>query len=185
MAEKQEAQTPEAASGESGAVAPRRTSTLWDLREEMEDLFDNFLSGGPFRPLRGKGMRRAGWPGESLLTRDGGWVPRLDLIDKDDEVKLIADLPGIDEKDINLEIKDDKLILSGEIRKEKEEGEKGSEYYLSERRTGSFRRSISIPPGIDNDKIEAQFKNGVLMVHLPKTPEAKVPSRKIQVKSAG
>ncbi|SDE50197.1 Hsp20/alpha crystallin family protein [Ruegeria marina] len=109
-------------------------------------------------------------------------VPTLDVIDKENEVKLMADLPGLTEKDNDVQVTDSRLTISGEKREEIEEGGKEGERYVSERRFGSFMRRIALPEGIDQDKIDASFRNGVLTVHLPKTPEAQHPARKIEVR---
>ena len=105
------------------------------------------------------------------------------MIDKEDEVKLVAELPGLNESDIDVQVTDSTLTLSGEKKEESQEGDKDGDYYVCERRFGSFRRSIRLPEGIDQDEIEARFRNGVLTVRLPKKPEARQPSRKIDVKA--
>ena len=88
----------------------------------------------------------------------------------------------MDEKDIEVNIAGDGLSIRGEKKDEKEEREK--DYYLSERRYGSFQRYFQVPEGVDTDKIEASFKKGVLTVTLPKKPGAQKPEKKIQVKAA-
>jgi HSP20 family protein len=88
----------------------------------------------------------------------------------------------MDEKNIEVKVANDTLTIKGEKQEEKEEKKK--DYYLHERRFGSFQRSFQVPQGVDADKIEAKFKNGVLTVTLPKTPEAKKASKKIEVKAA-
>lgn len=162
--------------GQSPATQ-RAWSPFWDLREEVENLFDDFASGTALAPFRG--WRR---PGGALSA--GAALPRLDVIDKENEVKLVAELPGLEDKDIDVQVTDSMLTLSGEKKEETEKGDKEGDYYVCERRFGSFRRSIRLPEGIDQDKIDAHFKNGVLTIHLPKKPEAQTPSRKIKVKAA-
>ena len=110
-------------------------------------------------------------------------MPTLDVIDKENEVKLVADLPGLTEEDIDVQVTDSTLTISGEKKEEIEEDDKEGERYVSERRFGSFVRRIPLPDGIDLDGIDASFKNGVLTVHLPKTPEAQNPARKIKVRT--
>ncbi|MDU8913377.1 Hsp20/alpha crystallin family protein [Aestuariicoccus sp. MJ-SS9] len=146
---------------------------LWSLRDEIDDLFEDFYRGG-LAPLR----RR--WKG--AMPALGALSPNLDVIDKEDELRITADLPGMAEKDIDIEVTDHNLTISGEKKEEKEEGDKEGDYYLSERRFGSFKRSIALPEGIEHDKIEATFANGVLTIRLPKTAEARQPGRKIEVK---
>ena len=153
---------------------------FWDLREEIENLFDDFYHGNALAPFR---RRRLG----SGLTASGlaatGSLPQLDVIDKEDEIKIVAEIPGVSEKDLEVRVTDSTLTLSGEKKEETEKGDKDGDYYMKERRFGAFRRSINLPEGIDQDKIDAKFKNGVLTVHLPKKPEAQHPSRKIEVKA--
>ncbi len=106
----------------------------------------------------------------------------VDIIEGDKAYEVTAELPGMDEKDIEVKIADGGLTIKGEKQEQKEEKEKN--YYLSERRYGSFERYFRIPEGVDTDKIEASFKKGVLTVNLPKKPEAQKPVKKIEVKAA-
>lgn len=119
------------------------------------------------------------WPraeAESL-----GWSPAIDLVDRKDELFLRADLPGVTEKDIELTVQDGMLTLRGE-RKEEKETKEGEGYYCSERWAGSFSRTLRLPPGMDAEKVNATFKNGVLEIHIPKTKEAE--GKKIEIKAA-
>lgn len=165
---------PESANPDTAEVAERSRRPFWDLREEIENLFDEFYSGNALAPLRQRFR-----PG-ALVTAAS--MPKLDVIDKPDELRLVAELPGMEEKDIDIEVTDSTLTLSGEKKEDIEEGEKEGDYYLCERRFGSFKRSVRLPEGIDHDKIAATFRNGVLTVRLPKTAEAQQPSRKIEVR---
>jgi HSP20 family protein len=97
-------------------------------------------------------------------------------------VEVRAELPGIDEKDIDVRLSDGTLTIRGEKKEEREEREEGGSYYVSERRYGSFQRSFRIPEGIDHDKVDASFRKGVLTITLPKTPEAQQKAKKIEVK---
>ena len=108
------------------------------------------------------------------------WVPAMDLVEADDHFLLRADLPGLKEEDVNIEVRDNALTVSGERKAEHEQREKG--WYRLERQFGQFSRSISLPEGVDADGIEAGFANGVLEVKIPK-PEQRKP-RRITVKSA-
>ena len=105
--------------------------------------------------------------------------PAIDVIDKKDEIVLRADLPGLDRKDIDIDIRDGMLVLRGERKEEREEREDA--YYACERWAGSFMRSIPLPRGIDTEKIDAKFRNGVLEIHLPKSGEAV--SRRVEIKT--
>jgi len=147
-------------------VVSLRRSPFSEMEREMENMFGRFLTG---------------WP---LYRRDVetlGWSPAVDLLDRENELVLQADLPGLTEKDIEVSVQDGTLTLQGQ-RKEEKETKEGEEYYCSERWTGSFSRTLTLPPGINVDKIAASFKNGVLEVHLPKTKEAE--GKKIEIKAA-
>ena len=96
--------------------------------------------------------------------------------------EITADLPGMDEKNIEVKVTDGVLTMKGERREEMEEKKK--DYYLQERSYGSFQRSFELPDSVDADKIEANFKKGVLTVKLPKKVEAQKPAKKIEVKAA-
>ena len=108
------------------------------------------------------------------------WVPAMDLVEADDHFLLRADLPGLKEEDVNIEVRDNALTVSGERKAEHEQREKG--WYRLERQFGQFSRSISLPEGVDPDGIEAAFTHGVLEVKIPK-PEQRKP-RRITIKSA-
>jgi HSP20 family protein len=175
-----ETETRTPAPAEQNAPVPvfdRAWMPFWTLRNAFDDRFDDFY--------------RSGWTGWSVprarpsdvAPRPPAAVPTLDVIDKENEVKLIADLPGMTEKEIDVQVTDSTLTISGEKREEIEEGDNEGERYLSERRFGSFVRRIPLPEGIDKDEIDASFKNGVLTVHLPKKPEAQNPARKIEVRA--
>jgi HSP20 family protein len=105
----------------------------------------------------------------------------VDVSEDDKAFHITADLPGITEKDSNVTLSGDTLTIGGERREEREE--KDRNYHFSERRFGSFLRAFSLPAGVDRDKIEANFKNGVLSVTLPKTPEAMQQQKRIEVKT--
>jgi len=96
--------------------------------------------------------------------------------------EIMAEMPGMDEKNIEVKVADGTLIIKGEKQEKREET--GKEYYLRERNFGSFERSFTVPETIDTDKIEASFKSGVLTLILPKKPEAQKPAKKIEVEPA-
>jgi HSP20 family protein len=127
---------------------------LDSLQGDMNRLFDRFFEG---RPANGAGARR--------------WIPPMDLVETDDHLVLRGDLPGLTEDDVDIEIKDNVLTVSGERKAEHED--KGEGYHRVERSFGSFSRSLSLPQGIDPEKVEASFQNGVLEVRIPKPAEAK------------
>jgi HSP20 family protein len=106
----------------------------------------------------------------------------VDIVEKDNAYEVTAELPGMDEKNIEVKLDNGGLTIKGEKQEEKEEKRKG--YHLQERRFGSFERYFAVPEGVDTDKIEASFKKGLLTVTLPKKPEAQKPAKKIDVKAA-
>jgi HSP20 family protein len=131
------------------------------LEREMDDMFGRFPA----------------WPwGE----RERGWAPAVDMIDHKDEFVLRADLPGLDEKDIEVTVEDGTVTIRGERKEETEE--KKEDYYYSERSYGVFARTLPLPTGVEPDTVRATFKKGVLEVHLPKAKQAK--GRKIEIKAA-
>jgi HSP20 family protein len=105
----------------------------------------------------------------------------VDIVDKDTAYEVTVELPGMDESNIELKLSNGALTIRGEKKEEKEEKKK--DYYLSERRYGSFERRFQVPQGVDADKIDASFKKGVLTVTLPKTREAQAQEKKITVKA--
>jgi HSP20 family protein len=161
------------------AAAPARNegwAPFDTLRKEIDRLFDDF------RPFD---WRLPAARFDFDLPRLGsGWAvsPAFDVVDKDDRYEITAELPGIDEKNVDIRLTNHTLTIKGEKREEKEEKDK--DYYVSERRFGSFQRSFRIPEGVDADKVDASFSKGVLTVKLPKTAEAKSAAKKIEVKAA-
>ena len=103
-------------------------------------------------------------------------------MEKNNAYEVTVELPGLDEKNIEVKVAKGRLTIKGEKQEEKEEKKK--DYYLHERQFGSFERSFAVPDGVDTDKIEASFKKGVLRLALPKKPEAIKPEKKIEVKAA-
>jgi HSP20 family protein len=99
------------------------------------------------------------------------WIPPMDLVETQDDFVLKADLPGIGEDDVGIELENNVLTISGERKTEHEERHEG--YYRVERATGSFARSLSLPEGVDPDAVNASFENGVLTVRIPKPVQAK------------
>jgi len=147
----------------------------WDLslesmQREMNQLFDSFS-----RSMFDRELDR---PGFSSLV---GAIPKMDVSETHDEIEVTAELPGMEEKDIDVSLSKEVLTIRGEKKQEKEEKKK--DFYRMERMYGSFHRSIPLPAEIDTEKVEAKFKNGVLTIKLPKTPEAKKEVKKIAVKT--
>ena len=146
------------------------------LRNQVDRLFHDFQTGflqAPFfRPLPDM---------ESFWRRDLGFnvTPAIDIVEKDKAFEVTAELPGLDAKDIELQLADGMLTIKGEKQEEREE--KTKDRYVSERRYGSFRRSLQVPGSVDAEKIEATYKSGVLTVTLPKSPEAEKKQKTIPV----
>ena len=139
-----------------------RTNDVWGLQSDINRLFDAFMS-----------------PLETTETH-AVMVPKLDVAELKDKFEIKAELPGMDEKDIELSIDDGLLTISGEKKAETEEKDKG--YYLKECSYGTFSRSVRLPDNIADDKIEAKFKKGVLTIDLPKKAIVPPKSRKIAIK---
>jgi HSP20 family protein len=141
------------------------------FRSEMDRLFDRFANGFGLPSVE------PFWPQDMALA-----APAVDISEDDKAYTVTAELPGIQEKDIDVSVSNGVLTLKGEKRQEKEEKDKN--HYLSERSYGSFQRSFTLPDNIDQDKISAAFAKGVLTVSLPKTAEAQKTQKKIEVKAA-
>ncbi len=107
-----------------------------------------------------------------------GWMPTVDIAEKDDRYLMNIDLPGVSREDVKITLKDNVLTISGEKKNESEE--KDSSYYRSERQYGRFERSFTLPSTVNGERIEAGFTNGVLSVRIPKREETK--PKEIQVK---
>jgi HSP20 family protein len=106
--------------------------------------------------------------------------PRLDVEDKDNELFVTADVPGVKQEEINIEVEEDRLIIHGKIDFEKEEKKKN--FYRKERRSGNFYRELQLPCFIDSHKVTAQFKNGTVIITLPKSEENKEKRVKVTIK---
>ena len=132
---------------------------LFNWHNQMNRFFDDFFSS----PLSG---------GENVSMRD--WLPVVDIYDNDDTIVIKAELPGVDKKDIKVDVNGRILTLKGERSTDNEMQE--GDYYRKERSFGKFERSFTLPADIDPDKIKADFKDGVLKLNIPK-PEAHKPKQ--------
>jgi len=121
-------------------------------------------------------------PFGAALAEPIGWVPAMDLVETPKEFTLTAELPGLDEKNVDVAIEDGVMTISGEKFEEKKEEDK--KVYLYERSYGSFQRSFSLPSGIDGSKVTAEFTKGVLKVHIPKNGDIAPKGRKVEVKTS-
>jgi HSP20 family protein len=109
-------------------------------------------------------------------------APAVDVAESEKAYEITAELPGMDEKNVEVKVANGVLAIKGEKNEEKQEEKK--DYHLSERRYGSFQRSFRIPEGVDAEKIDANFSKGLLTVKLPKTAEAVKNEKKIEIKAA-
>jgi HSP20 family protein len=132
----------------------------------MDKLVENFFGGFDFHPF-----------GRRSVT----FMPQVDVADTDKEIKVSVELPGLDDKDVEVSLTRETLTIKGEKREEKEE--KGKDYYRSERSFGSFTRTIPLPFEIDAEKAAASFKKGVLTVNLPKTKQVISETKKVAIKA--
>jgi HSP20 family protein len=154
---------------------------LQALREEMDRLYDEFVSQFPLIPFgRRRALAEAGRPSQGLFG--GASLVSLDVVEREGEYRITAELPGMEEKDIDLAVANGVLTLRGEKKMEREE--RKEDYYLSERRFGAVERSFRLPENADPEKISASFKNGVLTIVLPKNPAATAAGKKIAIKAA-
>ena len=147
------------------------------FRGDMDRLFDRFSSGFGL-----PSMRRMFDLAPQFETTLGLAAPAVDVTEDDKAYDVTAELPGLDEKNIEVTVSGDLLVIKGEKNQEKEEKTKNS--YISERAYGSFQRSFTLPDGVDRDKIAASFAKGVLTVTMPKTADAQKQQKKIEVKAA-
>lgn len=150
--------------------SPVRTEEhpFFALQREMNQMFEDVTRGLDPAPLSGGRFRT--------------FSPSVDLKEDDRGVRIRAELPGLSEKDVEVSLTHDGLTISGEKREEKEDKSEGSWY--RETSYGSFRRLIALPEGLNPDKAEARFKNGVLTVELPWKAEARIQGKRIAVKAA-
>jgi HSP20 family protein len=136
------------------------------MQREMNRVFDSF---------------NRNWGLGAFPEFNGAFMPRLDVTEEAKAFTVTAELPGMDEKEIDLSLSGDMLTIRGEKKEEKED--KNKNYYYSERSYGSFLRTIPLPGQVATDKVSASFKKGVLTITLPKTAAAADATKKISVKT--
>lgn len=141
---------------------------LQSLQRGISHLFDDFA-------------RRMQFNGEWLPFGGGNFTPRVDISEDEQAVRVVADIPGMAEQDIDVSLSGNLLTLKGEKKHEAEHRE--GNYYRSERSFGAFRRVIQLPSEVDPERVEAKFKNGVLTVTLPKSAAAQQQRHKIDIKA--
>ena len=147
--------------GRDRTVARRDWSPFGTLQREIDRLFDDFTRGGP------------SFSATELL-------PNMDVTESDNEIEISAELPGLEEKDVQINVADNVLTIRGEKKAEREEKDKN--YRIVERSFGSFSRTLELPTGVDADAIKATIAKGVLKVVVPKPAPAQV--KKVTIKAA-
>ena len=140
---------------------------LGGLQDRINRLFEEGL------------VRLRPWTSEAI--EDAAWSPAVDIVETENDIVLRADLPGVDPKDVDIQVENGTLTLKGERKFESDVKE--DDYRRVERVYGSFLRSFALPPTVDAEKVEAEYRNGVLELKLPKRPEAKARQIKVAVKA--
>jgi HSP20 family protein len=143
--------------------------TKWDPFREMEDVFDRYT-------------RAIGWPrrGSQEIMAAGDWAPRVDIAETDNEFIIKAEIPDVKKEDVKVTVDSGVLSIRGERKQEKEEKDK--KFHRVERYYGSFTRSFTMPDNVDETKIEASFKDGMLNLRIPKTEAATPKAIEVKVK---
>lgn len=153
------------------STSPSRTIESRDpftsLRREMDDLFESFTRG---------------WALPATFTDNGYLTPKVDVAETEAGLEVTAELPGIDVKDVSLDLEDDMLTLKAERKQEKEEKDEKKHYHLVERSSGTYMRRFALPFVADKDKVTATFDKGVLKVMVPRSPEQPKAATRIEVK---
>jgi len=143
--------------------------TKWDPFREMENMFDRYT-------------KVLNWPrggSQEMMTTDD-WAPRVDIAETDKEFIINAEIPDVKKEDVKVMVDNGILTISGERKQEKEE--KGKKFHRVERFYGSFSRSFTLPNNVDESKIEASFKDGMLNLTVPKTEETKPKALDVKIK---
>ena len=149
---------------------PRRALSPF---EEMDRMFEDFFPRGWMRPFRWE------WPSLGEMAKPfEGKIPKVDVIDRDDEVVVKAELPGVEKKDLDVSVTETSVTIKGTTSHEEKE-EKG-DYYRCEISRGAYARTVALPSYVDADKAKASFKDGVLELTLPKVEKSK--RRSIEIK---
>lgn len=146
----------------------RDSDMLGSLFREVEKTFDDFSRRPPL----------------AMFGNGGMMVPKVDVAETKDAVEITAELPGVEEKDIDVTLSDGVLTLRGEKKSEHKEEDKSKNWYLEERSYGAFSRSIQLPFDPESDKVEAKFDKGVLRIRLPKPAEVVKKEKKIEIRKS-
>jgi HSP20 family protein len=151
-------------------LSPFRGRGFYDLQSEMNRMFDEMFGG----LTRGRS-------GRQQSAQASEWAPSMDVLNRGGDLVIRAELPGVKQEDVDITIHDGVLTISGE-RKEEQEAERGG-YYVRERRHGTFRRSMTLPEGMDESSIRARFEDGVLEVAIQGAAAVREPKR-IQIEGS-
>jgi len=147
---------------QSGLIRPEPFGLMNRFADEMGRLFGDFgLGRSLLSPFAGRGFVPAGFGEISSAV----WSPQIEVFEREGQLIVRADLPGLSKDDVKIHITDDQLIIEGERRQEREENEGG--FYRSERSYGSFYRSIPLPEGVSDEDVKASFRDGVLEITMP------------------
>lgn len=144
----------------------RSDPTAW--RGEFDRLFDDMFKGFGSLPS---------------VWGEGAAAPKIDIKETKEGIEVTAELPGVDEKDVEVELVDDLLTIRGEKKVERTDENKDKGYHVMERSYGSFQRAVRLPYAAENDKVSAEFSKGVLKVTCPRPAEIAAKTRKIDIKS--
>lgn len=150
-------------------IPPGKQYPLFSLQREMNRMFEHFFRGTDL------------WPFGQAQLEIPTFDPGVDVIEGDKEIRVKAELPGMEEKDVHVSLAQNTLTIKGEKKEETED--KGKNYYQMERHWGSFYRSIPLPAGVDATQADAAFKKGILTVRLPKTAQAVKGTKEIPIHS--
>ncbi|MGE4559832.1 MAG: Hsp20/alpha crystallin family protein [Desulfobulbus sp.] len=152
----------------------RHHDPMLQIHQDIDNLFDQFFRGWGFPQTGGLG-KFADFAGGTLLK------PKVDLSAADKEYLLTVEIPGVDEKDVSVDIHDNTMTIKGQKKQEKEDKEK--DYYRIERSYGSFQRVLSLPDDVDQDNIKAAFKDGILSITMPRKALPAGEVKKVEISS--
>ena len=145
------------------------TDPFLQMRREMNRLFDDVFGGFGLPSVLGPALRQM--PA----------APKIDVSETDNEIQVTAEMPGIDQNDVEVLLEDDRLIIRGEKKQEQEREDKDRNYHLRERVQGAFSRTLLLPFAPDPNQVKAEFKNGVMTITIPKPQEVKQKQHRIDV----
>ena len=145
------------------------TDPFLQMRREMNRLFDDVFGGFGLPNLLAPPLRQM------------AMAPKIDVSETDNEIRVTAEMPGIDQNNVEVLLEDDRLIIRGEKKEEREEDDKNRNYHVRERVQGAFSRTLPLPFTPDPNQIKAEFKNGVMTITIPKPQEVKQKQHRIEV----